>query len=64
MENFFIQRLKAFGAALVAGIGPIVIKAVESGFSFDIPASWEAWIVAFFAGLAVNYISNVPAMPK
>jgi hypothetical protein len=67
-SDFVAARFKAFFAALVVGFTPAVIKAFETSFGVDIPGSWEAnfqtWLLALFAGLTVNYVSNKPAPPK
>ena len=59
--SFFLARLKAAAAVLVAGLGPLLIKTAEAGTGFDIPATWEAWLIAFLAGIAVNYTTNKTA---
>jgi uncharacterized metal-binding protein len=63
-SDFFSARLKAFFAAFVVGFVPVIVKAFETGFGVDIPGTWEAnlqtWLLALFAGLTVNYTSNVP----
>ena len=67
-SDFIAARFKAFFATLVVGFVPQLIIAVEQATGFDIPGKWEAditnWLLAIFAGLAVNYTVNKPAAPK
>jgi hypothetical protein len=60
---FVAARFKAFFGALAVGVTPVAIKAFEANF-FDIPAAWEAWLVAAVGGIVVNFAVNVPAPPK
>lgn len=63
MGDFIAARLKAFAAAVIVGVLPVVVKAFETATGFDIPGAWEVtWqtlIVAWLAGMGVNYMDNV-----
>lgn len=62
LSKFVARRLKAATAVLVVGLLPVLIKAIEAGTGFDIPGAWEQnwndWVLAFLAGLGVNYAEN------
>ena len=59
--NFFLERLKAFGAAFAVAVVPALIGAAETASGFDIPASWEAWIMVAITGLVVHQVPNKSA---
>lgn len=61
MTAFFLARLKAFFATLAAGLTPVIIKAVETATTFDIPTQYELAIAAAVTGWVVNYTTNKPA---
>jgi hypothetical protein len=56
--DFILQRAKAAAAILAAGIGPLLIKAVETASGFDVPTSWELWLTALLTGLIVHQVPN------
>lgn len=56
--NFILERLKAFAAAFAVAIVPALITATETATGFDIPASWEAWIMVAVTGLFVHAVPN------
>jgi hypothetical protein len=56
--DFILERAKAFAALLAVGLVPVIIKAAEAASSFDIPASWEAWLLAAVTGLIVHQVPN------
>jgi hypothetical protein len=62
MMDFILSRAKAFIAALAVGVVPVVISAAESASGFDIPASWEAWLLMLVTGLAVYQVPNKKPM--
>ena len=59
--DWILQRAKAFVAALAVGIVPVIITAAETATGFDIPASWEAWILLAVTGLVVHQTPNKTA---
>lgn len=56
--DWFLQRAKAFVAALAVGIVPVLISALESASGFDIPSSWEGWLLLAVTGLVVHQVPN------
>lgn len=58
--DWILQRAKAFASVLAVGIVPVLITAAESASGFDIPASWEAWLLALVTGLVVHQTPNKP----
>lgn len=56
--DWILQRAKAFAAALAVGIVPVIISAAEKASGFDIPASWEAWLLLAVTGLVVHQTPN------
>lgn len=65
ISKFIAFRLKAAAAVLIVGLFPVFIQAAEAATGFDIPGKWETewnqWILAWLAGLGVNYADNVKA---
>ncbi len=59
--NFFLERLKAFAAAFAVAVVPALITAAEKASGFDIPVSWEAWLLAAVTGLFVYAVPNKSA---
>lgn len=59
--EWILQRAKAFVAAVAVGIVPVVIKAAETASGFDIPASWEGWLLLAVTGLVVHQTPNKTA---
>ncbi len=59
--DWILQRAKAFVAALSVGLVPVVIHATETASGFDIPASWETWLLLAVTGLVVHQTPNKPA---
>jgi predicted lysophospholipase L1 biosynthesis ABC-type transport system permease subunit len=61
--EWLLQRLKALAAALVPLIVAAIMKGIEQVFSIDIPADWEAWILAaassLVGGIAVHSTPNL-----
>lgn len=56
--DFILQRAKAFVGAVGAGSVPVVIVAFEKSFGFDVPTSWEVWILTAVTGLIVHQVPN------
>jgi hypothetical protein len=59
--DWILQRAKAFAAALAVGVVPVIISAAEKATGFDIPASWEAWVLLAVTGLVVHQTPNKTA---
>lgn len=64
-SKFLAKRFKAAAAVLIVGLLPVAIKAIEAGVGIDIPGDWEIeaqnWVIAFLAGIGVNYAENLNA---
>jgi hypothetical protein len=58
--DFILQRAKAFVAAIAVGIVPLLISSFEVATKFDVPASWEAWLLLTVTGLVVHQVPNKP----
>ncbi len=56
--TWILERAKAFVAALAVGFVPVAISAFESASGFDIPATWEAWLLTFVTGFMVYVVPN------
>ncbi len=56
--DFILQRAKAFAAVFATGMVPVLVKAVEQASGFDVPATWEAWILVTVTGLVVHQVPN------
>ena len=56
--DWILQRAKAFAGALAVGFVPVAIKAFETASGFDIPASWETWLMTAVTGLLVYAVPN------
>lgn len=59
--DWILQRAKAFVAAVAVGVVPVIITSFETATTFDIPASWEAWILLVVTGLVVHQTPNKTA---
>lgn len=59
--DFLLQRAKAFAAAFATGLVPVFISAIEKASGFDIPGSWEAWLLIAVTGLVVHQVPNKTA---
>jgi hypothetical protein len=59
--DWVLQRAKAFIAAVAVGVVPVIISAAEKASGFDIPATWEAWLLLMVTGLTVYATPNKPA---
>lgn len=60
--NWILERAKAFAAAFAVGVVPVLISSVETASGFDIPATWEAGILAVVTGWFVYQVPNKPAV--
>ena len=56
--DWILERAKAFVAAIVTGMVPVIISAAETASGFDVPATWEATILSFVAGYLVYLVPN------
>lgn len=61
MLDWILQRAKAVMGFAIPAVTGAIIKSVEQGFGFDIPADVELGIIAFLTGLFVHQTPNKSA---